>query len=265
MPVLLLSAGQAGATAPAAIAGALVQQVAECLAGLAYVNAIKPGAPAIFGLWCFVSDLRSGAMSGGSPEQVLLSAASAQMAHFYNLTGGTSSGISDSKFPDAQSGSEKGINHALVGNAGMNLIYEAAGMHGSLLGYSYEGIILDNDTIGSVQRTIKGIEVTDESLSIETMRAQCIGGPGHYLGAEQTLRIMQSEYLYPAIGDRLSSKEWKEVGKPQILDVAHKKVREILDNHYPDHIPEAMDANIRSYLDIRLPREKMVNPNLIIA
>jgi trimethylamine--corrinoid protein Co-methyltransferase len=136
MPVLLLSAGQAGATAPAAIAGALVQQVAECLAGLAYVNAIKPGAPAIFGLWCFVSDLRSGAMSGGSPEQVLLSAASAQMAHFYNLTGGTSSGISDAKFPDAQSGSEKGINHALVGNAGMNLIYEAAGMHGSLLGYS---------------------------------------------------------------------------------------------------------------------------------
>ena len=123
MPVLLLSAGQAGATAPAAIAGALVQQVAECLAGLAYVNAIKPGHPAIFGLWCFVSDLRSGAMSGGSPEQVLLSSASAQMAHFYNLTGGTSSGISDAKFPDAQSGSEKGINHALVGNAGMNIIY----------------------------------------------------------------------------------------------------------------------------------------------
>jgi trimethylamine:corrinoid methyltransferase-like protein len=67
------------------------------------------------------------------------------------------------------------------------------------------------------------------------------------------------------VGDRLSSKEWKEVGSPKINDVARKKVREILDNHYPDHIPESMDANIRSYLDIRLPREKMVNPNLIIA
>ena len=62
---------------------ALVQEVAEVLAGLAYVNAIKPGAPAIFGLWPFVSDLRSGAMSGGSPEQALLSSACAQMAHFY--------------------------------------------------------------------------------------------------------------------------------------------------------------------------------------
>ena len=69
MPVLLLSAGQAGATAPAALASALVQETAECLAGLVYVNAIKPGAPAIFGTWCFVSDLRTGAMSGGSPEQ----------------------------------------------------------------------------------------------------------------------------------------------------------------------------------------------------
>ena len=66
MPVLLLSAGQAGATSPAALAGSVVQAVAEVLAGLFYVNALKPGAPAIFGTWPFVSDLRTGAMSGGS-------------------------------------------------------------------------------------------------------------------------------------------------------------------------------------------------------
>ena len=69
MPILLLSAGQAGATAPALLAGAVSQAWAECLAGLVYVNAIKPGAPAIIGTWPFVSDLRTGAMSGGSPEQ----------------------------------------------------------------------------------------------------------------------------------------------------------------------------------------------------
>ncbi len=85
MPVLLLSAAQAGATSPAALAGTIVQAVAECLAGLVYVNALKPGAPAIFGTWPFVSDLRTGAMSGGSPEQALLSAGCAQMGHFYDL------------------------------------------------------------------------------------------------------------------------------------------------------------------------------------
>ena len=81
MPVLLLSAGQAGATAPASIATAIVQAVAECLAGVVYVNAIAPGHPAIFGTWPFVSDLRSGAMSGGSGEQALLTAGCAQMHH----------------------------------------------------------------------------------------------------------------------------------------------------------------------------------------
>ena len=212
MPVLLLSAGQAGATAPAALAGALAQEVAECLAGLVYVNAIKPGHPAIFGTWCFVSDLRTGAMSGGSPEQALLSAAAGQMAHFYDLTGGTASGMTDSKLPDGQAGAEKALNHALVGNAGANMIYESAGMHASLLGFSLESLVIDNDIIGATQRTIKGIEVSDERLSFETIRDVCLNGPGHFLGSEQTLQLMQTEYLYPGIGDRKSPNEWTEQG-----------------------------------------------------
>ena len=95
IPILLLSAGQAGATAPAAIAGAVVQAVAEVLAGLVYVNALKPGHPAIFGTWPFVSDLRTGAMSGGSAEQALLTSACAQMAQFYDLPGGSAAGMAD--------------------------------------------------------------------------------------------------------------------------------------------------------------------------
>ena len=262
MPVLLLSAGQSGATAPAALAGALVQEVAEVLAGLAYVNAIKPGHPAIFGLWPFVSDLRSGAMSGGSPEQALLSSACGQMAHFYDLTGGTSSGISDSKMPDAQAGAEKGYNHALVGNAGANLIYEAAGMHGSLLGFSLEGVVLDNDIIGAAQRTIKGIEVTEDSLSLDAIRAAVLEGPGHYLGSQQTLDLMQTEYIYPAVGDRLSPKEWNEVGRPKVVERAMAKVQSVLSSHFPAHISDEVDDRIRAELPIRFDREKMRPPVL---
>jgi trimethylamine--corrinoid protein Co-methyltransferase len=257
MPVLLLSAGQAGATAPAALASALVQEVAECLAGLVYVNAIKPGAPAIFGTWCFVSDLRTGAMSGGSPEQALLSAASAQLSRFYDLTGGTASGMSDAKLPDMQAGYEKAYNHALVGNAGANLIYESAGMLASLLGFSLEGLIVDDDLIGAVQRTIKGIEVSDESLSLETIRKVCLEGPGHYLGSDQTLQLMQREYIYPSVGDRSSPNEWMEQGRPTILERAARKLSAILASHYPTHIPDSVDAAIRARLPIRLPRAAM--------
>jgi trimethylamine--corrinoid protein Co-methyltransferase len=257
MPVLLLSAGQAGATAPAALAGALAQEVAEVLAGLVYVNSIKPGHPAIFGTWCFVSDLRTGAMSGGSPEQALLSAAAGQIGNFYDLTCGTASGMTDSKVADAQSAGEKALNHALVGNSGANMIYESAGMHASLLGFSLESLIIDNDIIGATQRTIKGIEVNEERLSFETIKDVCLNGPGHYLGSSQTLELMQTEYLYPAIGDRRSPNEWVEQGSRDTLQRAASKVRELLEQHYPSHVSDAVDEEIRRRFPVKLAREGM--------
>jgi len=257
MPILLLSAGQAGATAPAALAGALAQEVAEVLAGLVYVNAIQSGHPSIFGTWCFVSDLRTGAMSGGSPEQALLSAAAGQMAHFYDLTGGTASGMTDSKIPDGQSGAEKALNHALVGNSGANMIYESAGMHASLLGFSMESLVIDNDIIGAAQRTIKGIEVNEERLSFETIKDVCLNGPGHFLGSDQTLQLMQTEYLYPTVGDRKSPNEWADQGSLDVNARAIKKVADILGHHFPAHISEAVDAQIRSRFPVKLPRSAM--------
>lgn len=257
MPVFLVSAGQAGATSPAAIAGSLVQEIAECLAGLFYVNAVKKRAPAIFGPFCFVSDLRTGAMSGGSPEQALLSAAAAQMAQHYDLTCGTPSGMTDSKVPDVQAGYEKAYNHALVGNAGGNLLYESAGMMASLLGFSMEQLIIDNDIIGATQRTIRGIDVSDDALSVETIRQTCLGGPNHFLGNEQTLNRMQREYLYPLIGDRMSPKEWNEQGRKTALDRATAKLKSILATHHPAHIPAAIDSEIRRRFPVRLPREHM--------
>ena len=257
MPVLLLAAGQAGATSPAALAGAVVQEVAECLAGLVYVNLIVPGHPAIFGPWPFVSDLRTGAMSGGSGEQALLTAACAQMAHFYDLTGGVPAGMTDSKVPDAQSGYEKGYTEALAGGAGANMVYEAAGMHASLLGCCLESYVIDNDMIGGVLRTVRGIEVTEDSLSIEAMREVCTEGPGHFLGHGQTLDLMQAEYVYPEVGDRTSPKEWIEQGSTDVNQRARAVTERVLTSHYPDHIPAQLDARLRKEFAIKLPRERM--------
>jgi len=257
MPVLLLAAGQAGATSPAALAGAVVQEVAECLAGLVYVNLIVPGHPAIFGPWPFVSDLRTGAMSGGSGEQALLAAACAQMAHFYDLPGSVPAGMTDSKVPDEQAGYEKGYTHALAGLAGANMVYESAGMHASLLGCCLESFVIDNDSLGAVMRTVRGIEVTEDSLSIEAMREVCIGGPGHFLGHGQTLDLMQAEYVYPQVGDRTSPKEWIEQGSTTVTQRARKAVERTLARHYPAHVAPEVDARIRENFPVRLPREFM--------
>ncbi len=257
MPILLLSAGQAGATSPAAIAGSVAQAVAECLAGLVYVNAIVPGHPAIFGAWPFVSDLRTGAMSGGSGEQAILMAACGQMSRYYDLPSGCAAGMTDAKLPDAQSGYEKGYTDTLAGHSGTNLVYESAGMHGSLMGCCYESFVIDNDMLGAINRTIRGIEVNDETLSIDTMRDVCVGGPNHYLGHGQTINLMQREYIYPVIGDRTSPKEWKEQGSTNMLERAKVKVKNILDNHYPSHIDPAIDRQVRDKFNVCLPSEMM--------
>ena len=249
LPVLLLSAGQAGATAPAPIALAIVQAVAECLAGVVYVNAVSPGHPAVFGTWPFVSDLRTGAMSGGSAEQALLTAGCAQMHRYYGLPGGAAAGISDAKLPDMQAGWEQGITNTLAGLAGLNMVYEAVGMHASLLGFCLESMILGDDILGQVQRCVRGIDVTEDSVSIDVMRSVCLEGPGHYLGSDQTLKLMQTEYIYPSVGDRMSPKEWVEAGKPGLLDRASRRKDEILAAAGP-LLPPELDQAVREKYEI---------------
>ena len=170
----------------------------------------------------------------------------------------TPSGMSDSKMPDAQAGAEKALLHALIGNSGANMIYESAGMLASLLGFSMESLLIDNDIIGAAQRTIRGIEVDDESISLDTMRSVCLDGPGHYLGATQTLKLMQKDYLYPDVSDRSSPNQWVEQGRPTQIDRASKKLATILASHYPTHIPAAIDEAIRQRFPVRLAPAAML-------
>lgn len=256
MPILLVAAGQAGATAPAALAGAVAQACAEVLAGLILCNIIDPECRGIFATWPFVSDLRTGAMSGGSGEQALLSAACAQMATFYDLPSSVPAGMTDSKLPDMQSGGEKGYTVSLAAHAGASMIHEAAGMQGSLMGTCLESYVLDNDLLGAILRTVKGVEVSEDTLNFDVIR-DVVMGEGHYLGHPQTFRRMKTDYLYPEIADRRSINEWEKAGARDARDMARDTVRKVLAEHYPSHIPDQIDAQLRDNYNIILPKARM--------
>src|SRR5207253_5242023 len=98
----------------------------------------------------------------------------AKMGHFYKLTVGSAAGMCDSKLPDVQAGYEKGVTAALAAMTGINLLYESAGMHDSLLGFCLESLLIDNDMLGSINRKVRGIEVNDETLSLDVIREVCI-------------------------------------------------------------------------------------------
>ena len=254
-PVWAVMAPQAGATAPAALAGTLVQVTAESLAALLLVQLVVPGQPMAFGPWPFVSDLRTGSFTGGGGEQALLAAAAAQMGRFYGIPTSVGAGMSDSKLPDAQAGFEKGVAVTAATLAGAE-VSEVAGMMASLMGCSFEAMVIDNDMLGNVARLLRGMEVTEEALSFETIR-DVVRDPGHYLGHPQTLALMESEFLYPGISDRRTQGEWEETGGRDIVDSARARVREILSTHYPGHIGSATDHKIRERFDILLPEDAM--------
>jgi len=222
-----------------------------------YVNAIKPSAPAILGTWPFVSDLRTGAMSGGSPEQGILSAACAQIGQHFGLPMGTGAGMSDAKLPDFQGGAEHASNVAVSALSGANIIYESAGMYSSLLGACPESLLLDNDVLGACMRMVKGVTVNEETLGFDEIKDVCLNNKGHYLGSDQTISVMQTEYIYPEFYNRLSPSQWKDAGKPEALDVAIKKKNHILSTHFPKHISDEVDDKIRDEFPIFLSKKSM--------
>jgi trimethylamine--corrinoid protein Co-methyltransferase len=249
-PIKMVTAAQSGATAPAALAGTLVQTIAETLAGCAIVHLAKRGTPVIFANYPFVSDLRTGSFSGGGGEIAVMAAASTQIARWYGLPNATAAGMTDAKEPDAQYGWEKGVTDLAAGLSGPDIIYESGGMLGSLIGCSLESLVIDNEMLGHARQTVKGIEVTDESLSVDVIRDVCLGGPGHFLGHAQTLELMNSEYVYPVLGNRDSPDAWHQAGRPDIREKARARAREILASS-PPNIPLAMEQEIARRLPIR--------------
>ena len=139
--------------------------------------------------------------------------------------------------------------------SGANIVYESAGMYASLLGVCPESLILDNDVLGNTLRFTRGIEVNEETLSFDNIKEVCFGGEGHYLGSDRTLGVMQSEYFYPDFSDRSSPIQWEDNDKPVILEQAVKKRNEILASHFPQHVSDEADLQVRKQFPIKLSRE----------
>ncbi len=254
MPIHSQTGPQAGATAPAALAGTLVQVCAEGLASLCVINMLAPGHPVVMGNWAFTSDLRTGAFTGGGGEAALLGAASGQMSAFYGIPGGMGAGMSDSKLPDNQAGYEKALTMMLAALSGGGFVYESAGMLASLLGCSVEAMIIDDEMLSSLRRVARGIEVTPDSLSVDVIRQAALGA-GHFLGAEQTLKLMETEFTYPKLADRASPDDWAAAGSTDIWDRASAHAEVMLSARAPVNIDAETDKQIRELFNILLPRE----------
>lgn len=251
MPVSCITAAQSGATAPATLAGFLAQSLAETLGSLIMVNVFQPGYPMVFSNWPLVIDLRTGSFVGGGGEISVMNAASAQISNWLGLPSGVACSMTDAKAIDAQYGVEKGISALAAGLAGGNLIYESSGMMASLLGASFEAFILDDEMHSLIYRTLRGIEVDEETLGFDAIR-EAVLGPGHFLGGEHTIAAMERDYFYPKLADRDAPVTWAEKGQPEAWGRARIAARRILATHHPQYLTPEAEARIRGEFNILL-------------
>lgn len=251
IPLSCITAAQSGATAPATLAGFLAQSLAETLASLVMVNAIEPGYPMIFSNWPLVIDLRSGSFTGGGGEITVMNAASAQLSNWLGLPSGVASCMTDAKAIDAQYGMEKGLSALAAGLAGGNLIYESSGMTASLLGASFEAFILDDEMHSHIYRTLRGIEVNEQTLGFDAI-CEAVLGDGHFLGSTHTMQAMERDYFYPSLADRDAPVTWAEKGQTDAWAQARNKAQDILKNFHPTYLSADAENRIRSEFNILL-------------
>ncbi|MGB7319266.1 MAG: trimethylamine methyltransferase family protein [Planktotalea sp.] len=249
IPMSCITAAQAGATAPATLAGFLAQSLAETLASLVMVNVISPGFPMVFSNWPLVIDLRSGAFAGGGGETTVLNAASAQLSNWLGLPSGVACSMTDAKAIDAQYGVEKGMTSLAAALAGGNLIYESSGMTAALLGASFEAFILDDEMHAMSYRALRGIEVSQENLGFDAICASVLG-EGHFLGSDQTYAAMERDYHYPKLADREQPRTWQEDGAKDAWSRAKTRAKAILAKHYPNYLSDEQDRQIRAMFNI---------------
>lgn len=228
-PVMYAPEALAGGTAPATLAGLLVQQNAEVLSGIMMAQLANSGAPVMYGTVSAVLDMRYGVAALGSPEVGLLNLATAQMARHYRIPSRGTGGNTDSKLVDAQSGLETALSLYAAALAGMNFIYDSAGSIEGSLTTSYAKVIIDNDVCGMVARLLEGIKVNDETLAVDEICKA--GASANFLGTPFTLRHFRKEHFIPSLLDRKTRDAWMRDGGKNIAEAAREKAKQVLREH----------------------------------
>jgi len=227
IPVVVPAEPLCGATAPVTLAGNLVVQNVDTLAGIMLTQLANAGTPAFYGCISSITDLRDMKYLSGAVEMGLMNAASAQMSHFYDLPLYSTAGMSDSKVNDAQASYESAITNLMVALAGGNFIHDAAGFLEFCLTASFDKLVIDDEIIGMVMRAVEGVRVDEESLAFDVLKK--VGPGGHFVSLRHTRKHMRAEQFLPRLSDRENRDKWEAAGSKDAWERATEMSRSVLD------------------------------------
>jgi trimethylamine--corrinoid protein Co-methyltransferase len=239
LPVGFMTMASCLTTGPATMAGNLVVGNAEVIAATALIQLAHPGAPVFYAAAQTASDLRSGAYTGGGPEDFLFGAATNILADYYNIPLSMGSFATGAKEPNWQAGIENSLSTFMASIVMSDMLLGVGLLHGSRI-WSYEQMLMDCEIFDMVRKTLAGIEVNDETLALEAI--QSVGAGGNFLTLKHTRKHMREIWL-PEYMDRRPYNVWEEK-KDGAPDWARAKAQQILSTHEPEPLDPALSKEL---------------------
>jgi trimethylamine--corrinoid protein Co-methyltransferase len=226
-------------TGPATLAGNLAVGNAEVIAGTALIQLAFPGAPVFYAAAQTASDLRSGAYTGGGPEDFLYGAATNVLSDFYNIPLSMGSFATGAKEPNWQAGIDNSLSTFMASVVMSDMLLGVGFLHGSRI-WSFAEMMMDCEIFSIIHKMMQGIVVDDETLALDTIAA--VGPGGNFLSQKHTLKHMRDLFL-PQFMDRRPYTEW-ETNKDDGRDWALAKARKTLETHQPEPLEPKIDAEM---------------------
>lgn len=242
-----------GAMSPVTVAGTLTQVLAEAMAGIAYSQLIRPGAPVIFGAFVSSIDMNSGAPTFGTPEATKILYGAGQLARRLNLPFRSGGGLCGSKLPDAQAGYETANTLNAVLQGGVNFCLHACGwLEGGLVA-SFEKFVMDADQLGVLHSIAAGVEMDENGQGMDAIRE--VGPGGHYLGCAHTQANFKTAFWRSNVLDYRPFETWEEDGAKDTMTLASEKVERMLAEYVQPALDPAINEALCAFVQMRKDEE----------
>ncbi len=243
VPISFYGMPQAGITGPVTLAGSIIVNNAEVLAGLTMAQLAAPGSPFMYGTGGAAFDMRTMTWAGGGPERALISAGAGELAHHYGfsiLCGGI---VTSAKTPGPQACYEKMSSGLPQFYAGCDMV-AGLGLLDDVTMLSYEQMVIDNEMVKIMARLAAGVTVDDDHMAVDLIKK--VGPGGSFLGERHTMQWLNKEHFMTDITDRRTGETWEADGRKSVIDRARAKVEKILKEHVVQQVPPEVAKDFES-------------------
>ncbi len=235
-----------GAMAPVSIAGTLTQVLAEVMAGIAYSQILRPGAPVIMGTFVTSIDMNSGAPTFGTPEAAHITYGAGQLARRLGVPYRSAGSFCGSKLPDAQAAYETANSLQMGLLSGVNFMLHACGwLEGGLVS-SFEKFVMDADQLGTLHHFARGVDISENGQAMDAIAE--VGPGGHYLGCAHTQANFKTAFWRSDLLDYKPFETWDEEGARDTQTLASARVQKLIDTYQQPPLDPDIEARLRTYV-----------------